>query len=428
MIPHSTFDEQDLNNLESDHEFVGQPMSNDTSVQQLGAAGRGTYPHSASRRNPPYPYGQVPPPSGTALARGYYPPSRTYPRYYPPRPPRQSLRVILLVILFAGLLLTSAALIVSFIYKPPSIVHTPVSTGLANSPIYVNATVFGGGLWVQNVTLYYDVFDRGVWQTKPMTLPPEGTQPYSAVIPGNEVTSSITYYIMAVNALGLSTNTIGYFVLVRDFNVTAMLPSLVISAGTSNGTTVRVGSEGGFSSSVSLSMTGLPSGVSASFNPPSVTPAPNGVATSALTISSTTSAPAGTYTVNVVGTFGNLTHSYPMTLKVNPPRDFSISATPTSNTIIRGQAASFTVSLTALNGYIGTLNLSVTGLDVNMYYRFETFQNKINLGGTFQNVTLVIVTNALSPLGDFTLTITATDFTLTHTATMTLTVRPGFFT
>jgi hypothetical protein len=63
-----------------------------------------------------------------------------------------------------------------------------------------------------------------------------------------------------------------------------------------------------------------------------------------------------------------------------------------------------------------------------MYYRFETFQNKIGLGGTFQNVTLVIVTNALSPLGDFTLTITATDFTLTHTATVTLAVRPGFFT
>ncbi len=426
MFPDLTSDEPSLQNLELNDEFTKQVTGEEVSIRQLEAAGRGSYPHSTSRRNQPYPYGPVPPRPSTALSRAYYPPSRYAPRYYPPRPSRQPLRILLLVLLFAGLLLTSAALIVQFIYRPPSIVHTPVSTGLANSPVYINASVFGGGLWVQNVTLYYNVFDKGVWQTKPMTLPPEGTQPYSAVIPGNEVSSSITYYILAVNALGLSTNTIGYFVLVRDFNVTAMLPSLVLSAGTSNGTTVKVGSEGGFSSSLSLSMTGLPSGVSASFNPPAVTPPSNGVSTSALTLSSTTSAPPGTYTVNVVGTFGNLTHSYPMTLKVNPPRDFSISATPPSNTIIRGQPAYYTVNLNALNGYVGTVTLSVTGLEGNMYYRFETFQSKINLAKTSESVTLVIVTNPLSPLGDFTLTISATDTVITHSATVALTVQPGF--
>ncbi len=360
----------------------------------------------------------------------YYPPPRPrpIPPYYPrPRPQRQPLRVLLLVILFAGLLLTSTALVILFIYRPPSITHTPVTTGLANSPVSLNATAFGGGIWVQNVTLHYNVVDKGGWKTKEMTLPPTGFQPYLAVIPGNEVTASIAYYIEVVNALGLSANTITYFVLVRDFNITSQIPSLVLSAGTSNSTTVVVGSEGGFTSSVTLSMTGLPSGVSASFSPPSVTPPANGVVSSTMTLSSTTSAPAGTYTTTLTGTFGNLTHSRTMTVKVNPPPDLEISMSPTSNDIRRGAAAFYTVTLRAKNGYVGGITLSVSGLPNGIKYTFTTFQNKTGLAGTLQNVTLMVSTNLLSPLAitpPFTLTITATDGVITHTAVVTLTVRP----
>ena len=358
----------------------------------------------------------------------YYPPPRPLPPYYPrPRPSRQPLRVLLLLILFAGLLLTSTALVILFIYRPPGITHSPVSTGLANSPVSLNATVFGGGSWVQNVTLHYNVVDRGVWQTKPMTLPQTGFQPYLAVIPGKEVTASITYYIEAVNALGLSTNTITYFVLVRDFNISSQIPSLVLSAGTSNSTTVAVGSEGGFSSSVSLSMSGLPTGVSASFNPPAVTPPANGVVTSKMMLSSTTSAPAGTYTTTFTGSSGNLTHTHILTVRVNPPRDFDISVSPTTHDIRRGAAAHYRVTLTAKNGYVGEITLSVSGLPTGIKYTFTTFHNKTGLAGTLQNVTLVVSTNLLSPLATtppFTLTIKATDGVLTHTAVVTLKVRP----
>ncbi|MEM3004198.1 MAG: hypothetical protein QXO25_00355 [Candidatus Bathyarchaeia archaeon] len=364
------------------------------------------------------------------LHTAYYPQPRPRPTplYYPrPRPTRPPLRVLLLVILFAGLLLTSTALVILFIYRPPSIDHTPVTTGLANSPLSLNATAFGGGIWVQNVTLHYNVVDRGVWKAREMTLPPTGFQPYLAVIPGGEVTASVAYYIEVVNAFGLSAHTVTYFVLVRDFNVTTQIPGLVLSAGTSNSTTVVVGSEGGFTSSVSLSMAGLPSGVSASFNPPSVTPPANGVVTSTLTLSSTTSAPAGTYTATLTGSFGNLTHTRTMAVKVNPPPDFEISVTPSSNDIRRGAAAYYTVTLRAKNGYAGEVDLSVSGVPRGIKYTFTTFQNRTWLGGALQNVTLVVSTNLLSPLAitpPFTLTITATDGVLTHTAVVTLKVRP----
>lgn len=376
----------------------------------------------------PYPYGVYP--RGAAPLpppRAYYPPRARPPPAYYPRPPRQPLRVLLLVLLFAGLLLTSSALIVLFIYRPPGITHTPVTKGLANSPVSLNATLVGGGSWLQNATVYYNVVDKAVWKTKEMQLPPTGVQPYVAVIPGNEVTSSIVYYIQAVNSLGLSTNTVAYFVLVKDFRVTAhhlVDDPFVLSAGTSNNTKVEVKSLGGFSSSVSLSMSGLPSGVSASFNPPAVTPPANGTVTSVLTVSSTSSAPPGTYTVTLSGSSGNLTHTQTVTVKVNPQRDFELSASPGSIEIRRGAAAFYNVTLTSRYGYSGDITLTVSGLPTGIKYTFTTSQNKTSLAGTVQRLKLVVTTNLLSPLGTFNLTVSASDGVLTHTANITLRVRP----
>src|SRR6185369_10132105 len=57
----------------------------------------------------------------------------------------------------------------------------------------------------------------------------------------------------------------------------------------------------GFNGTVVLSASGLPSGVSASFNPASLASG-----TSMLTLNTSSGTPAGTYTINVVGTSGSL--------------------------------------------------------------------------------------------------------------------------
>jgi hypothetical protein len=77
-----------------------------------------------------------------------------------------------------------------------------------------------------------------------------------------------------------------------------------------------VGSLNGFSSAVSLSATGQPSGVTASFSPTSVTPPANGSATSTLTFSASSGAAVGTYTVTTTGTSGSTIHSATITLTV----------------------------------------------------------------------------------------------------------------
>jgi hypothetical protein len=95
-----------------------------------------------------------------------------------------------------------------------------------------------------------------------------------------------------------------------DFSVSASPASLSILRGHSGTYTVSVAALGGFTGSVSLKVTGLPSRVSASFNPVTV----NGSGSSALTIHAGSRSRAGTYKLTITGTSGNLVHSTSVTL------------------------------------------------------------------------------------------------------------------
>jgi hypothetical protein len=71
-----------------------------------------------------------------------------------------------------------------------------------------------------------------------------------------------------------------------------------VTIGNSGNSTVTESIAGGFASPVTLSASGLPPGVTAAFGPPTIV----GAATSTLTFTAASGAPAGTSTVTVVGT------------------------------------------------------------------------------------------------------------------------------
>jgi hypothetical protein len=101
-----------------------------------------------------------------------------------------------------------------------------------------------------------------------------------------------------------------------DFSISASPNSLTIPRSGSGISTVTVTLLNGFNSTVTLSLSGKPAGVTASFSPASLSPTSEGSATSTLTISAAPSARTSKYTLTIIGTSGSLTHTYEVSVKI----------------------------------------------------------------------------------------------------------------
>ncbi len=199
-----------------------------------------------------------------------------------------------------------------------------------------------------------------------------------------------------------------------DFSVSATPSSQTVTQGTSAGYQVGVTALNGFSGTVTFSVTGVPS-ANAGFSPTSVT----GSGTSTLTVITSGLTP-GTYTLTITGTSGGLVHSTTVTLVVGStsPPDFSIGASPSTQTVKRPKSAGYTVTVTAMNGFNGAVNFSVNGLPQRSSASFNP--TSITGAGTS---TLTVSTNRKTAAGTFTLTITGTSGGLSHSAQVTLVVQ-----
>ena len=199
-----------------------------------------------------------------------------------------------------------------------------------------------------------------------------------------------------------------------DYSISATPSSQTVTQGTWSSYTTTIGALNGFTGTVNLSVSGLPTGATASFSPASVA----GSGNSTLTVTTATTTLAGTYTLTITGTSGTLSHSTTATLVVQGPPDFSISASPSSQTVTQGNGTTYTTSISALNGFTGTVNLSVSGLPTGATASF----NPTSVTGS-GNSTLTVTTATTTPAGTCTLTITGTSGTLSHSTTATLVVQ-----
>ncbi len=196
-----------------------------------------------------------------------------------------------------------------------------------------------------------------------------------------------------------------------DFTLTATPASQTVIQGFQTNYTVTVGPLAGFNGQVTLSVAGLPTGATGTFTPNPAT------ATSTLAVTTAATTPAGTYTLTITGISGPLTHTTTTTLVVTPPPppDFSLSATPPTQTVVRGNSTNFGVTITPISGFSGQITLSVAGLPTGAAGTFTP-------NPATASSTLNITTAATTPTGSYTVTITGVSGSLTHTATATLTV------
>lgn len=199
---------------------------------------------------------------------------------------------------------------------------------------------------------------------------------------------------------------------VSDFTLSATPASRTVVPGGSTTYTATISAVNGFTGTVAFSVTGLPSGAAATFTPTSVTT--SGSTTMSVSIAAAT--PPGTYPLTIQGTSGTRTRTVNVTLVVNG--DFTISATPASQTITRGGIATYTVTITAGSGFSGTVNLSVSPA---LARATETFNppSIVNAGTSV----LTVDTEPNVQRRTRTLTITGTGGGRTHSVNVTLSIQ-----
>jgi hypothetical protein len=198
-----------------------------------------------------------------------------------------------------------------------------------------------------------------------------------------------------------------------DFALTATPTSQTITQNSSASYKATVSPLNGFNGVVTFAASGLPSGATASFSPISVTAS----GSSTLTITCPGTTPPGNYTVTITASSGSTQHKATVTLGI---KGFTLTASPTSQTVSRGKAVSYTATVTALNGFSGSETMSVTGLPSGATASFTPAS--VSGSGTS---TMSVMTSISTPTGSYKLTIkaTSTSVNLYHTAVVTLSVQ-----
>jgi subtilase family serine protease len=204
-----------------------------------------------------------------------------------------------------------------------------------------------------------------------------------------------------------------------SFTLSASPSSVTITQGGAGGTsTITVTDLGGFSGSVSLAASGLPSGVTAVFSPnPTST-------TSTLTLTASATATTGTATVTITGISGSLQASTTVSLTVNAAGtpNFTISASPSSLTVTQGSNGTSTITITSQNSFSSATTLSATGLPSGVTAGFSVNPVTPPANGSATSV-LTLTASGTATTGTSTVTVTGTSGSLTHSTTIALTVN-----
>jgi hypothetical protein len=265
-----------------------------------------------------------------------------------------------------------------------------------NGPVGTQVTITGNGFGqsqnvVSGVSFNGVAATIGTWSDTSIT----------AAVPQNATTGNV----VVTTASNLVSNGVSFTVgQPQDFAISISPNPGTVSEDLETAYTLSVSPSGGFSGDVLLSVSGAPSGATASFNPSSIISGGSG--SSGLFVSTSSSTATGTYKLTITATSGSLTHTANVNLIVNPPApDFSFSASPSSQTVpLGGGNASYTASVSPLNGFISNVSLSVSGLPTGATASF----NPVSISGGSGSSTLNISTTSSTPPGTYLVRIAGT--------------------
>jgi len=265
--------------------------------------------------------------------------------------------------------------------------------------------IYPGGQSASRKEIQFRISSSGAWNTsndhsfQGITTTPGGT-PVKA--------PNISVYAGATRVFGVEPGPP-----TPDFALSASPSSMAMNRGANGTNTITITRSGGFTGSVALSASGLPTGVTASFAPPSTTGG-----SSVLTLSASSAATLGMAPITITGVSGSLTRTTTINLTVNQPAtpDFALSASPTSMSMVRGASGTSTITVTRTGGFTDAVSLSASGLPTGVTASFSV--NPVTGGSSV----LTLSASSAATLGPVTITVTGTGGGLTRSAPIGLTV------
>ena len=204
-----------------------------------------------------------------------------------------------------------------------------------------------------------------------------------------------------------------------DFELSASPASLSIMQRHKGTTTITSTISNGFNNSVSLSASGVPSGVKVTFDPQTI-PAP-GSGSSTMTITVGNGALPGTYPITVTGS-GGIQRLTTVTLTVTAAPNFVIGASPSSVSVAQGSQSMSTITTVVCCGFNSSISLSASGAPPATSAIFNP--GTIPAPGSGSS-TMTMTVGKTTPTGIYPITVTGSGGGLQYSATVTLTVTGG---
>jgi hypothetical protein len=197
-----------------------------------------------------------------------------------------------------------------------------------------------------------------------------------------------------------------------SFALAPSASSVTIIQGKTATDTITVTDVGGFTGSVNLAASGLPSGVTAAFGTNPAT------GTSVLTLTASSTATVGGSTVTITGTSGALTATTTVALAVSPASSFTIASSANALSVTQGSSGTDTITVTDVGGFTGSVTLAASGLPSGITAAFGA-------NPTTGTSVLTLTASSTATTGAATVTITGTSGTVTATTAIALTVSPS---
>jgi pseudomonalisin len=299
----------------------------------------------------------------------------------------------------------------------PSANSVSVTAG-SNNSVTVNVTVSGGF----NAAVAFSVtgLPSGVTAAfTPASLPAPGSGSSVLKLTATSAAIAGVYSATASAISGTTKQAMALSVTVAPaptFTLASSATSISVSAGGSHTLTLTTTPNSTFDATVTLGVTGLPTGMTAQLLPASMVAAPGAGATT-VTFSAASSVAPKSYSVTVTAVGGGVTQK--QMLAVNVP-GFSLTPSATSVTVSSTAVGTVRITTATVGGFDASVALSASGLPTGVTAGFSP-QNVAAPGSGSSTLTLTKGSGATT--GSYHFTVTATGASITQSTSIGLTVK-----